>query len=362
MTQVRQLAAIMITDVVGYSALMGRNEARALEILDQSRNIQKPLVAEYEGSWIKELGDGVLVIFSSVLSAIECGIKIHERAQNHPGLQYKIAIHSGEIIIKDGDIIGDGVNQTARIEQLTSANSILLSGKAQSEIRNIPTIEVVELGNFTLKNIEQPVQIFAVTGQCLSIPDLSRSTLRNENNHADRETEKLISSDRRLEQDIRQIITDNLSNPDLTVLSLCKEVGYSRPQLYRKIHSITGFSPSELIREMRLLRAAELLKNNTATVSEIAYQTGFNNLSHFSKSFNERFGVTPSNYARSNKEEKTVPFSLNECIGRTRELDELIDLVQQTRLLTLTGTGGTGKTRLALELMRELVQFHKNRV
>jgi AraC-like DNA-binding protein len=102
--------------------------------------------------------------------------------------------------------------------------------------------------------------------------------------------------DQKFIQRVVHSIQKHLSDTDFTVEILCSEMTLSQRQVHRKLQGLTGYSISGFIRYMRLSRAAELLKNKTATVSEIAYNVGFDNLSYFSKCFKDRFGVSPSEF------------------------------------------------------------------
>lgn len=348
MSQIRQLASIMFTDIVGYSTLMGSDEERAIKLLEKSRQIQQPLVNKYGGQWIKEMGDGVIMIFQSVLNAVQCAIEIQKAVQDVEELFLKIAIHIGEIIVTDQDLLGDGVNLTARLEQIAQKNSILLSGRAFSDIKKIKSITTIKLGRFDFKNIAEPVTVFAIVEQGLSVPDLSGNPRRIDDDISD---EEILSHDDQLVHQIMEVIENNLTNPQLSVSYLSQEVGISQPQLYRKIQAGTRHSPSDLIREVRLKKAALLLKGNVSNVSEVAYQTGFNNLSYFSKCFLEKYGSTPSDYRKTVTRKFGLPIAIDKFIGRDQEVEDIIRIMQGTRLLTLTGTGGTGKTRLAIEIL-----------
>ncbi|NND34394.1 MAG: helix-turn-helix domain-containing protein, partial [Saprospiraceae bacterium] len=349
MSQTRQLAAIMFTDIVGYSALMGKDEEGAMQLLDLNRQMQQELVAAYEGKWIKELGDGVIIVFDSVLNAVKCAIDIQAQARATKNLALKIAIHSGEIIMTADDVFGDSVNLTARIEQLAQEDSIIISESALSAIRNVTSIQTSLLGKFTLKNIQLPVSLHAVLGNGLRIPILDQE--ENSIGATQQDASEIDASNDPLVGRAKVMIEENLANSQLSVAYLCQELGVSRPQLYRKVLAETGFSPSDFIRELRLREAAVLLKSAEHNVSEVAYQTGFNNLSYFSKCFQERFGRPPSDYRKKQNRNVGAPNKLDTFIGREQEIQEIIKILDRSRLLTLTGPGGTGKTRLASKVM-----------
>ena len=97
MAQTRQLAAIMFTDIVGYTALMGDDEKRAFDLLRKNRELQKPLISQFRGQWIKELGDGVLASFQTVTDAVACAMKIQMASSSVSDLRLRIGIHLGEV-------------------------------------------------------------------------------------------------------------------------------------------------------------------------------------------------------------------------------------------------------------------------
>src|SRR5215831_64583 len=121
MSQSRQLAAIMFTDIVGYTALMDNDEQKAFELLRKNREIQKPIIEQYNGQWIKELGEGVMASFTTACDA----------AKN---FQLTIGIHLGEVIFENNDVYGAGVNIASRIETLGVASSVLISKTVRDQV------------------------------------------------------------------------------------------------------------------------------------------------------------------------------------------------------------------------------------
>src|SRR6266705_73933 len=105
-SQSRQLAAIMFTDIVGYTALMGEDEQKAFEIFRKNRELQKPLIQKFNGTWIKELGDGVLASFSTVTDAVLCASEIQKTCSGFIDLKLRIGIHLGEVVFEDNDVFG----------------------------------------------------------------------------------------------------------------------------------------------------------------------------------------------------------------------------------------------------------------
>jgi len=178
MQQTRQLAAIMFTDIVGYTALMGKDEQKAMELLKSNREIQKPLVAAHNGRWLKEMGDGTLVSFQTASEAVYCALKIQEELKDNNDLNLRIGIHVGEIILEDRDVFGDGVNIASRLESLAPTGGIWVSEAVGSNIQNKQGIETRFVREEQLKNVKNPVRIYEVniSGK---IPSVDKRTERS---------------------------------------------------------------------------------------------------------------------------------------------------------------------------------------
>ncbi len=165
----RKLAAIMFTDMVGFSAMVQRNEARAIELLEDHRQIVRAVLPEHGGREVKTTGDGFLIEFPSALAAVQAGVAIqkamHERNQNVPedsNLNIRIGIHVGDVLLRDGDIHGDGVNIAARLEPLAAPGGICISRAVWEQVRNKVDYPLALLGPAELKNIELPVVVHRV--------------------------------------------------------------------------------------------------------------------------------------------------------------------------------------------------------
>ena len=166
MSQIRQLAAIMFTDIVGYTSLMGSDEKKAFELLNKNRQIHKPVIEEFGGSWIKELGDGIMASFPSVSSAVYAAIKIQELCHMENAYQLRIGIHQGEVIFESGDIFGDAVNIASRIQSLASPGSIFVSESVQKDLLNKVDIQTSFYKLESYKNVKEPIRVFQVlTGE-----------------------------------------------------------------------------------------------------------------------------------------------------------------------------------------------------
>ena len=165
----RQLAAILLTDVVGYTALTQTDEALTLALLEEHSTLLRPLFAEHEGREVKCTGDGFLVEFPSALQAVRCAVEIqralHERNAAVPldrVIHLRIGIHVGDVVHRGGDIFGDGVNITARIEPLAQPGGICLSRQVYDQVWNKTDLRMASLGKKELKNVKVPVEVYAM--------------------------------------------------------------------------------------------------------------------------------------------------------------------------------------------------------
>ncbi len=161
-TQSRQLAAIMFTDIVGYTALMGEDEQKAFELLKKNRQVQRPIIEKFGGRWLKEIGDGVMTSFSTVSDAVYCAKEIQITCQDHPDLNLRIGIHQGEVVFEGDDVFGDGVNIASRLESIAPAGGIYISEPVFRNVENKKNIDADYIGEKELKNVKHPVKIFQV--------------------------------------------------------------------------------------------------------------------------------------------------------------------------------------------------------
>jgi TolB-like protein/class 3 adenylate cyclase len=171
-TTTRRLAAIMFTDIVGYTALMGKNSVRALELVRISKDIQKPLVENHYGKWLKEMGDGALAQFDSALDAVNCAVEIQELARAKFDGKLRIGIHLGDVTVEDGDVYGDGVNVASRLESIADPGGIYISESIEKAIHGQTDIQAKYLGELSLKNVDYGVRTYSLQGVGLPVPDL----------------------------------------------------------------------------------------------------------------------------------------------------------------------------------------------
>ena len=163
MSQSRQLAAIMFTDIVGYTALMGRDELKAFKILEQFKSVATPLVKKHHGKWHKDLGDGALCSFVSAHEAVKCAIEILQQLNQTKEVKVRIGIHLGDVTFQNGDVFGDGVNIASRIQSEAAPGGICLSEPVHRNVRNKQGIKTVFLGKQKLKNVEGLTALYQVS-------------------------------------------------------------------------------------------------------------------------------------------------------------------------------------------------------
>jgi TolB-like protein/class 3 adenylate cyclase/tetratricopeptide (TPR) repeat protein len=162
----RKLTAIMFTDMVGYSALTQRNEALALELLEEHRRLLRELFPRFDGREVETTGDGFLIEFGSALEASKCAIEIqraitawNQTASPDRKIQVRIGIHVGDVIHKDGHVLGDGVNIAARLQPLAEPGGICISVDVARQVQNNLQATIVKMGEAELKNIRLPMEI-----------------------------------------------------------------------------------------------------------------------------------------------------------------------------------------------------------
>ena len=166
----RRLAAILAADVVGYTRLMGEDEAGTLSALKAHRTeFIEPKIADHRGRLIKLMGDGALVEFSSVIDALACAAELqsgmaerNERAGNGPRITFRIGINLGDVIVEGDDLYGDGVNVAARLEGLAEPGGICISAKVYDEVKNKLALAYEDLGEQEVKNVAEPIRVYLI--------------------------------------------------------------------------------------------------------------------------------------------------------------------------------------------------------
>ena len=166
----RRLAAILAADVVGYSRLMRADEAGTLSQLNAIRNeLIDPKISEYDGRIVKTTGDGILVEFPSVVDAVQLAVDVQREMAHRNGavpderrMSFRIGINVGDVIVEDDDLFGDGVNVASRLEGLADPGGVCVSGSAHEQVRHKLDLSFEDMGEQSVKNIEQPVQAYRI--------------------------------------------------------------------------------------------------------------------------------------------------------------------------------------------------------
>ncbi|MEL6593244.1 MAG: adenylate/guanylate cyclase domain-containing protein, partial [Bacteroidota bacterium] len=167
----RRLAAIMFTDIVGYTAMMQENEAHAVSVRQRHREVFERLHEQYQGTILQYYGDGTLSIFDSAVAATQCAIDMQLAFQEEPPVPLRIGIHTGDIIYSEQEAIGDGVNVAARVESIASAGSVMVSGQVAKYLNNQSDIPLLSMGHFAFKNVQEELEVFAVDREGLDVPN-----------------------------------------------------------------------------------------------------------------------------------------------------------------------------------------------
>ena len=173
----RRLAAIMFTDIVGYTALAQADEARALRLLAEHNRLLREVFARFRGHEIKTVGDAFLVEFESALDAVQGGVEVQRVLEDRNGrvaeedrLHVRIGVHVGDVVPANGDLLGDAVNVAARIEPLAEPGGICLSQQVYDQVHNKLTTPLLRLPPRELKNVRGPVTVYRVARTWLSEP------------------------------------------------------------------------------------------------------------------------------------------------------------------------------------------------
>ena len=169
----RQLAAILFIDLVGYTAMMQKNESESLAKLDRFTNKLQETVPDHGGKILNDYGDGCLCSFQSSVDAVKCALIIQLYLLDYD-IYARIGIHIGDVIEQNGNIFGDGVNVASRIESIGVGGSILFSNQVAKYLKSHPNLISQSLGSFHFKNVDDPIEVFALTNDGLAVPDKNK--------------------------------------------------------------------------------------------------------------------------------------------------------------------------------------------
>jgi AraC-like DNA-binding protein len=245
------------------SASMKKASAEKIPVL--ARELALSALPRYEGKEVKWLSDHCLVtVFQSPIKAVQCAIEIHNHfiARPRDGEEasdiIKIGLCSGQPVTEEGEFFAEAIRLGRTLCQNAKNNEVVISSRIS---------ELCALHPLTIESRR---------------PDLLRILNKRD--------ESFLS-------DLYKISEAKLSDETFTVDALCREIGTSRPQLYRKMISLTGKSPIDFIRDLRMEKALSLIRRKETNISEIALEVGYHNPSYFAKCFYEKYGCKPSRFA-----------------------------------------------------------------
>ena len=168
----------MFSDVVGYTAIMGRDEHEALRALDAHRELLRSLLPKFNGRMVGEIGDGTLTAYHSAIDAVNCAREVQAGLQDRPELKVRIGIHLGDVVFSNNTVLGDGVNVASRIHALAPPGGICVSAHIYDEIRNKPGTRFKDLGEQRLKNVSRPIRVYQIVATHLAAQPATASRRR----------------------------------------------------------------------------------------------------------------------------------------------------------------------------------------
>ena len=166
----RRLAAVMFTDVQGFTALMQSDEALALAMREKYKRTLEEQHEVFGGTISQFLGDGSLSTFPNSVDAVACAIAMQRVLREPLEVAVRIGIHVGDVIVEPTGIVGDAVNIASRIESFGSPGAVMVSDSVHDQVKNQPAFEFVDLGKFKLKNVGRPFAIYAIATDGLAVP------------------------------------------------------------------------------------------------------------------------------------------------------------------------------------------------
>ena len=209
----RKLAAIMFTDIVGYTALMGRDTQKALDVLRTNRDIQKPLIEKYRGKWLKEMGDGILAQFDSAIDSVLCALEIQRSARIKLDGKIRIGIHLGDVTVEGEDVFGDGVNIASRLQSIADPGGVYVSESIHHAIRGSADIRSQFLGEVQLKNVDYLVKTYYLEGEGLPKPSKKRKKELERKLKQEEKRQRKIDKNSKTPEETTEVASDEDQNP-----------------------------------------------------------------------------------------------------------------------------------------------------
>lgn len=256
--------SILFASVYGITTVKSPNDPALLLTPLRARKIIAEKITTNSGREVKwEVDDGLIGVFDDTTDAVRCAIQINEALLQHkkadPPIIFKIGISAAQPVTQDGNFFTEAIRLAHRLSITAADNQVLISPMAKKLCKE-----------------EKLLKENHFVGSLSTTQEEFMSKLLN-------------------------ISEANLSDQEFGPDNLSTEICVSRPQLYRKIKALTGRSPNDFIHSLRMARALALLKQKKANIAEVAFETGFNSPSYFTKCFTERFGCTPSLFVKANR-------------------------------------------------------------
>jgi AraC-like DNA-binding protein len=254
---------ILVASVYGITKAIGSQDFSKLQSPQWARKLILDKIAEYSGQEIKwETNDSLIGVFHDATHVVKCALHIQrelaETKIKEPKIVFKIGLSAAQPVTEKGDFFNNAIKLAHYLSNLAQENQIYISSLVKKLCKDGVLLQDIS----SVKSLNSPEEEFVLN--------------------------------------LFQIAEEKLSDSQFRMDMLSHQIGVSRPQLYRKITTLTGRSPNDFIRDLRLDKALDLLKYKTINIAEIAYETGFNSPSYFTKCFTEKFGCTPSEFARIN--------------------------------------------------------------
>ena len=257
---------ILVISIQKVSSPSNGSEHRPLKTPDNTKKTVLSILSRWNGrevSWLHD--DSLMSVFDSSVDTVQCALRIQEELlDNVDGMQnceenfsLKMGVSAGQPVTEKGDFFSEATTLARRLCSVAGQNELLISTRL--------------LDYCNLKEL---------------IRDFSRKA----------QVRILSSREEDLITNLFTISEEKLSDENFTVDSLCRNIGMSRPQLYRKMISLTGKSPNDFLRDLRMNKALTLIKKKAGNISEIALEVGYNNPSYFAKCFQDRYGCSPSRF------------------------------------------------------------------
>jgi len=167
---IRKLSTILFADIVGYTSMMNSEEDNAIKLINQFRAILEKIVPENYGNIVQYFGDGCLISFESATAGVQCALDLQTKFIKDM-IPVRMGLHLGDVVFKNNNAFGDGVNIASRIESMSVPGAVLVSKPIRDQIKNKPEFQLDSLGSFEFKNVEEPLEVYALANEKMVVPN-----------------------------------------------------------------------------------------------------------------------------------------------------------------------------------------------